>query len=813
MALHGTGGVARSASGRVRPPDTVTAMANPTAGGDTVGGTTGGVAGRVGPLELRQTALGDTSQRGRAYCRALSAATDAWLATLAAAAAQQHPRAPRFALVAVGGYGRGELAPFSDIDVLLVHAGKTRGLEPVASAIWYPIWDAGLKLGHSVCTVDEQLDLAKSDLDTATALLSARHLAGDAGLTNAIAEAGRANWVKRRKRWLDALGDRVRLRQAGAGEVAYMLEPDVKDGHGGIRDVQSLWWAEAAGLVLPGDDQAALAECFDVLIQARVALHFATGRPGETLRLEDQDAAAVHAGAADADALMAGLAAAGRTVAWIADEAWSRIGKSRGSAPVEVAPGVLLAGGEVELTPTADPAVDPTYPLEIATAAARHGARIGRHSLDRLAATVPQWPARWPVGAIDKLVALLLEGHEAIPVLEALDQRGLISRMLPEWEPNRSRPQRNAYHRFTVDRHLWEAAANAAELAHTVARPDLLVLGALLHDIGKGYPGDHTDAGVALVADLGPRLGLNEHDVRVLVKLVEHHLLLPDAAVRRDVSDPRTIESVAEACGTHEVVELLHALTIADSLATGPSAWGRWKEELVADLVTRVKHVVAGGDIDEATWTLFPDADTLTLMADAAETFRGHGDLLIATYRDLPGAFARIAGVMALHGLDVVTARAHSDEPQAGRAAMGACEFRIEVPKHGVDWAPVQADLRLAMAGQLAIDSRLAERARTYKRRRAVQAAQPGPPRVTFLDEASSNATVLEVRCPTRIGILYRIAGAIATIGLDVRHANVQTVGLDVVDTFYVRNWNNELVTDPTHRAEIQRAILHAIAS
>lgn len=763
-------------------------------------------------LAVRQEALDDTSRRGAAYCRALAAATDAWIRALADAARTQHPKAPGFALVAVGGYGRGELAPYSDIDVLLVHAGKGRSLEPVASAIWYPIWDAGLKLGHAVRTRDEQVEAAKADLDTATALLTARPLAGDPRLAAEVLEAGRANWTKRKKRWLDELQARVRERQATAGEVAYMLEPDVKDGHGGIRDVQSLWWAEAGGLVLPEIDRAALDECYATLLEARVALHLATGRAGDTLRLEDQDAAAVQAGAADADALMADVAAAGRTVAWIADEAWGRVGRTRPEAAVEVAPGVLLWGSEVALAATADPTVDLTYPLEIATAAARRGARIDRRTLDRLAESVPQWPSRWPVGAIDKLVALLLEGHRAIPVLEALDQRGLITRMLPEWEPNRSRPQRNAYHRFTVDRHLWEAAANAAELAATVARPDLLVLGALLHDIGKGYPGDHTVVGMQLVADLGPRLGLNEHDVGVLVKLVEHHLLLPDAAVRRDVSDPRTIESVAEACGTYEIAELLHALTIADSKATGPSAWGRWKEELVADLATRVKHVLAGGDLAEATWTLFPDADTLALMADRADTFRGTGDRLIATYRDVPGAFARIAGVMALHGLDVVTARAHSDEPQAGRSAMGACEFRIDVPKHGVDWGPVEADLRRAMAGQLAIDSRLAERARTYRRRRPQQAAPPGPCRVAFLDEASSNATVLEVRCPDRVGILYRIARAIASIGLDVRHANAQTVGLDVVDTFYVRDWANALVTDPAHRTEIERSLLHAIA-
>jgi [protein-PII] uridylyltransferase len=472
----------------------------------------------------------------------------------------------------------------------------------------------------------------------------------------------------------------------------------------------------------------------------------------------------------------------------------------------------MYVDGEMELAIDADPSVDPTYVLRIATAAARHSARIGRRSLDRLAELVPEWPSRWPAGAVDKLVALLLEGHRAIPVIEALDQRGLISRMLPEWEPVRSRPQRNAYHRFTVDRHLWEAAANAAEIADRVGRPDLLVLGALFHDIGKGYPGDHTEVGMVMVAELGPRLGLSDRDVAVLVTMVEHHLLLPDVAMRRDLSDPATIAHVAEAVGDQERLELLHALTIADSMATGPSAWSDWKEGLVAELVGRVAHVVGGGDVSDATWTLFPDAETVSLMATGETHVQVSDHRLVVVYRDVPGAFSRIAGVVSLHGLDVLAARAHSDEPQLGRGSMGASEFRVQVPKEGIDWAPIERDLRRVLQGQLAIEARLSERARTYRRRRAVQAAEPGPPRVIFHDEASSNATVVEVRCQTKIGILYRITKALAEVGLDIRHATVQTVGLDVVDTFYVRDWTGELITDPHHRAEIERAVLHAIS-
>ena len=403
-------------------------------------------------------------------------------------------------------------------------------------------------------------------------------------------------------------------------------------------------------------------------------------------------------------------------------------------------------------------------------------------------------------------MALLREGHRAIPVLETLDQRELLTRLLPEWAPVRSKPQRNAYHQFTVDRHLWEAAANASRLVDRVSRPDLLVLGALFHDIGKGLPGDHTEVGMDLVRVIGPKLGLAAADVDVLVAMVQHHLLLPDVAVRRDLADPATIGAVADAVGTVEVLELLHALTEADSLATGPSAWGDWKEELVTELVSRVRHVLGGGDVAEVTWRLFPDAATLELMAAGETDISRDGDVITVVNTDAAGTFSRIAGVLSLHGLDVVSAQAHSDE-----GGMAASRFRIVVPETGLDWRAVRTDLTKALDRQLAIEARLADRASTYRRRRRLQAALPGPPSVVFDDEASSNATVIVVRAPSKVGILHRISKALGELGLDIRHATVQTMGMEIVDTFYVRA-NGSLVTDAGYRKEIQRAVLHAIA-
>lgn len=756
-------------------------------------------------------------QSGSGYCRALAERTDEWVVELFEQAMREHrPDGARVALLAVGGYGRGELAPFSDIDLLLVHDVKSRKaakvaklVEPLASAIWYPMWDSGVKLGHAVRNANEQVTLMADDLDSATAVVTARFLAGDEQLAEELIERSAAAWRDRRDEHLAELRARVRARQESAGDVAYILEPDLKDGHGGLRDVQSLWWAQAAGLRIRPEDLIDLDACYETLLRARVALHLATERAGEILRLEDQDAAAAVGGWRDADDLMAAVAAAGRTVAWLADENWGRAvaDPRRDEAERAVAPGVVLRDGEIELAEGADPVADPTLALQAAVAAARHDVRIGRSTLDRLHDEIAPWPGTWPVGATDELIALLLEGHRAIRVLEALDQRELFARFLPEWTPCRSKPQRNAYHQYTVDRHLWEAAANAAELVDRVARPDLLVLGALLHDIGKGYPGDHTEAGMELVRVIGPKLGLPADEVDVLVRLVEHHLLLPDVAMRRDLTDAVTIEQVADAVGSVEVLDLLHALTEADSRATGPSAWGAWKEGLVNELAARVRHVLGGGDVAEVTWRLFPDADTLAAMARGEVSIVHTGDLVTVVSPDAAGTFSRVAGVISLHGLDVLSARAHSDEQ-----GMAASQFRIVPPANGVDWEAVVADLEHALRRELAIEARLAERARTYRRRRRTQAQQPGPPTVVFHDAASSNATVIEVRAPTKIGILHRITKALGELGLDIRHATVQTIGMEVVDTFYVRTPGGELVTDPFHRREIERALLHAVA-
>ena len=710
------------------------------------------------------------------------------------------------ALVAVGGYGRRELCPASDLDVLLVHRGGAH-VQQVAERIWYPIWDAGIGLDHSVRTLKETLAVASDDLKVALGLLDARPMAGDAELAAELLERVRDRWRRRARRWLPVLAEQVAARHAAFDEVAFLLEPELKEGRGGLRDVHALRAAALATPVVDAGDPS-LEEGYQVLLAVRVELHRRTGKALDRLLLQEQDGVARALGCADADELMAALAAAARTIAWWSDDGWRRVASAlagpRGRTSGHdhpLGPGLLLREGEVVLSTDADPSGDPSLVLRAAAAGAETGAPLSRPLLDGLAREAVPPGDPWPVSARNALVACLGAGPAAIPVFEALDQRGLLVRVLPEWEAVRSRPQRNAYHRFTVDRHLCEAAANAAALTRQVARPDLLLVGAWLHDLGKGYPGDHTEAGMEVVGRVARRMGFDAHDVDILVRLVRHHLLLPEVATRRDLDDPATVEAVASAVGDEDTLELLVALAEADGQATGPSAWGPWKAGLVEELAARTARVLGGHHPPRLP--PLPTARHAELMSRRELAVVVEGGELTVVAPDRPGLFCRVAGTLALHGLDVRSAAAASEDGMAVEV------FEVE-PALGTppSWDRVRQDLERALSGRLSLEARLADRARAYAGRQRAEAARPAEPRVLFDDDASASATVVEVRAPDGIGVLYRITRALADCDLDIRRAKVATLGHEVVDAFYVTNAAGDKVTDPEHLAEVERALL-----
>jgi [protein-PII] uridylyltransferase len=761
------------------------------------------------PLD-REALIGDRSISGLDLCLAYSERVDRWLAEVFADAGQPDD----CALVAVGGYGRAELSPKSDIDLVLLHRGR-KDIAGIAEKLWYPIWDEALKLGHSVRTVKEALALAADDLDTATSLLSARLVAGDEGLATELAEKASALWQKRSKRFLESMSRNVKDRQARFGEVAFLLEPDLKEGRGGLRDVHAIRWAEAARAVMLEGDDGVLGAAYDTLLEARVELHRVTNKPGDQLALQDQDVVAANLAYGTADALMRAVSSAARDIAWTADEVWYRIDSSlRGPSSIRIrrdeqlADGLVLREGDIHLTADADVAGDPLLPLRAAVVAAQRSTRIARHSLNRLAAEAPPLPFHWDDEARALFADLLLAGKPAIMVIEALDRKGLWVRMLPEWEPVRCKPQRNAYHTYTVDRHLCEAAINAAALADRVDRPDLLVVGTLLHDIGKGYPGDHTEVGIELLGTIGARMGYDPDEIASLQRMVELHLVLPDVATRRDLDDDDTIRTVADQIGDLPTLRLLHALTQADSLATGPAAWNSWKAELVNELVSRVAHVLGGGSVADITGEVFPTIDLVRRMDLGELDIDAQGSRLIVISPDRPGVFSRVTGVLALHGLDVQQARAYSND-----SGMAVESFKV-VSSFGpvIPWDGVVHDLGLALRGRLALTARLTDRALRYERPRLSGQSAPAPPARVMIDlETSGAATVIEVHCANAIGVLSRITQAIAELDLDIWSAKVQTLGDQIVDSFYLRDREGNRVTDSDYLTELERAILHAI--
>jgi [protein-PII] uridylyltransferase len=725
-----------------------------------------------------------------------TAQADRWLAELLGAE-------PGVALVAVGGYGRRELLPRSDLDVVLLHGGRDN-IGAIADRIWYPVWDSGVELDHAVRTVPQARRVARTDLKVALGLLSARHVAGDPELTERLRAGALEDWRSAAPTRLAELHASHDERAENFGELAFLLEPDLKEARGGLRDVHAIQ-AVAAAWVAPAPGPKVRA-AYEQILDARHALHEVTGRRLDRLVLEEQDEVARALGLLDGDVLLRMLAGAARTVAYAVDHTFRQADRLRGRRlrrrPAErrpLADGVVEQDGEVVLARAADPASDPVLLLRAAAAAAQAGLPLAPRTLGRLA-ECPPVPVPWPPAARDALLALLGAGHAAISVWEALDTEGLITSLIPDWERVRNRPQRNPLHKFTVDRHLVEAAANAAALTREVARPDLLLIAALLHDIGKGWPGDHSITGEVVARDVGRRMGLPEPDVELVAAAVRHHLLLPVVAPRRDLDDPVTVKQVAVLVPSRVLLELLHALSIADGQATGPAAWNDWKATLVADLVRRVGAVLAGEAMPGPA-PLREDQLELVAGGNPAATMRGSEVTVVAP--DRPGLLWRAAGVLASHRLTVRSANAST----VGGTAVTV--FDVE-PQFGdaPDPALVTGDLRRMLLGRLDVEDRLERRARAAAAR---SSAAPAP-RVTLIDGASETATVVEVRAHDAAGLLWRVGRALGECNLDVRAARVETLGAEVVDVFYVTEEDGTPLTDRDRRRATVQSVLAALA-
>ncbi|MFC9862198.1 MULTISPECIES: [protein-PII] uridylyltransferase [unclassified Streptomyces] len=803
-------------------------------------------SGPSGYAAARLRLLQEKARSGPPRRAALARLTDDWLTGLFTAAAE-HAGVRGAALVAIGGYGRGELSPRSDLDLLLLHDGSADAgaLAALADRIWYPVWDLGLSLDHSVRTPGEARGTAGEDLKVQLGLLDARAVAGDLGLVAGLRTAILADWRNQAPRRLPALDELCRERAERMGELQFLLEPDLKEARGGLRDATALR-AVAASWVADAPREG-LAEARRTLLDARDALHLTTGRATDRLALQEQDQVAEALGLLDADVLLRQVYEAARTVSYATDVTWrevNRVLRARSVRPrlramlgggkavperTPLADGVVEADGEVVLARAARPEKDPVLTLRAAAAAAESGLPLSRHLVRHLAAAARPLPVPWPAEAREELVTLLGAGESTVGVWEALESEGIITRLLPDWERVHCRPQRNPVHTWTVDRHLVETAVRAASLTRRVHRPDLLLIAALLHDIGKGWPGDHSAAGEVIARDMAARIGFDKHDVGIVATLVRHHLLLVETATRRDLDDPATVRSVATAVGSASTLELLHALTEADALATGPAAWSSWRASLVADLVKRVAAVLAG-EAPQEPEPAAPGAEQERLAIEALRTGEPVLSLhtqpgppaddgepepvgveLLIALPDRPGVLPAAAGVLALHRLTVRAAELRAVElpTEVGDSAdLLLLSWRVAAEYGSLPQAArLRADLVRALEGSLDIRARLAEREAAYPRRRGVKAP---PPRVTVAAAGSRLATVIEVRAQDAPGLLHRIGRALEQSAVRVRSAHVSTLGANAVDAFYVTGTDGEPLPE-VRAAEVAKEVEKAL--
>ncbi|WP_051217777.1 [protein-PII] uridylyltransferase [Nocardioides insulae] len=707
------------------------------------------------------------------------------------------------ALVAVGGYGRAELAPYSDLDVVLVH---DEGVDPgeVAAQVWYPLWDARVELDHAVRSFPEMTAAAEADLRVALGLLDLRHLAGDPNLTLRLRSTMLAQWRRQARERLPELRNLVSRRHERSGELAHVSVPDVKETAGGLRDATVLRALVATWLV--DVSHSDLERCRQSLLDVRDHVHDLSGRAtdrippemwgdlADRLKLEDAYAAQVH------------VRRLGRRLTHLSHLAWRRVegvlrrpsgGQARRPRLEGVAPGVALSGGEVVLDASARPAKDPLLLLRAAVVAAERDVVLAPPTAARLARDGCVLPDPWPTEARQLMVRLLASGDGLLDVWETLDETGALRLLLPEWERIRLLPHASAIHRFTVDRHVIETCIEASRLIRRVPRPDVLVVAALLHDIGKGGLGDHAAAGEPLARDVARRMGFDEAAVDLIGTLVREHLLLGTAATTRDPEDPATVTLLTKRLTSPLAVDLMLALAEADARAASPQAWSSWRAQLITGLAYRARSALDSGlppqtpSRQQVPIPLEAQAGGVAIEVERT----ADGERVRAVAPDRVGLLTDLTALFALHRIEIRAAHVWSQDQY------GVSEWDV-ADQH------LQAGL-LRTRFEALRDGRL-DPARLHP------VPLPGPgsvpePVVVIRPEASSRATVLEVRTRDQPGVVHRVCAALAELDISIRSAHVDTLGPQAVDVFYLQEPFAGALTD-LRAAEAAHAVRAALS-
>jgi [protein-PII] uridylyltransferase len=738
----------------------------------------GASASLAGYAEERSRIIGE-SPPGQAAARDLSRATDEAVAGLTAAASRDG--SPRVAVLALGGYGAGRLTPASDIDLLVVTDRSAPALESFTRAVFYPFWDLGLEVGHQVRSRAEHVHAIREDVQILAATLTARHVAGDTRVSERVLRDSLA-WAHRKRRHVLA---EIETRERPGSP--YLLEPDIKEGAGGQRDLDELVWLAALltgrpqrspdvlvdeGL-LDRDESERLARAQAEILEARWRLHVAADRPSDVVTL---DAAA--AGGVRTERLQAALA--------------------------------------------------DVHHLLIAVRRRREDPTLAQSSAEA--------PRAW---SAERLLETLARGPEALPVLEEAAWSGSLKDVLPGIRARMTLRRPGLSHRLTVGAHSLQAAVSVATLADgdrfaeqlLASVPDRtpLLLAALVHDFGKDVAGPgHESRGAELAADVSTGFGLHRPLVWGVETLVREHLLLSRTAAEQDLADEDVVLRAAARLGDRSLVGPLYLLTKADMLATGPEVWTPWRATVLRELTVKLDDALSD-DVDgagiiaaasrvrdaslrqatgagmERSALVFLEEAPLRYLAsrEPQEVLRharlvrelraplGHGGLVVdvspgtaddtwrltVVTRDGQGLFARIAGAITLADLDILGAEAFTETSgvvldvfTVGPATLAAVEEDR--------WRRLEETLRGALAGVVDVEERLAERRRYHR-----HASSPAEVEIV---RSGPLATVLHVRAADRVGLLHDLARTLEEHELDIRLAAAESRNGRVSDVFHI---------------------------
>jgi [protein-PII] uridylyltransferase len=848
---------------------------------------------------LRAAHVGGAS--GRQSVQKYAAFMDDFLATLfrlASADAKGEGASPaQLVLVALGGYGRGELHPLSDLDLMVVYDGELGPyVQRVTQGLLYALWDLGLQVGHAVRSLPDCLAMARTDFPSRTSMQQARFLVGHRRLFARFHKVLSENvYQKDFGQFLETTLAERDQRYRKFGGSPYMGEPNVKESAGGLRDLHTAMWLASAKFgtrtlrelrdkrLITLQEQTATDGALTFLWRVRNELHFLSGHKNDVLSRDVQPQVAKNF-AYESDEMSLAVEkfmrdyylharvihrVSRRLIARCRETLAHRGAVQRRLRQEALADGLIVIDEQIHLAHPLARAFreEPIRLMKVFWHCHRLGFELGvdveRAVEDALDLVDDGF--RRSEEARELFLSICRTWGRVATTLREMHELGFLGRYLPEWEALTCLVQYDVYHKFTADQHSLLAVENLealapgqspeseviAQVVADVERPELLALGMLLHDIGKGRGHGHVAKGIPLIEELTARLGLPADAADKVVFLVAHHVTMSHVAQRRDIDDPKTIEALAGLCGTPDRLRMLYLLTFADMRAVGPGVMTGWQAQILRELFGRTLRRLTGGQpeipnrdaVAARVWEAMHREGTrgavmahLAMLSErylattspqriachvhlverldedaiATELFHypdlDSSELVVAT-RDVPGLFSLIAGALAADGINILSAQIHTRADGIAIDTFQVNDPTGEPVTEEVRWRRTRDALRRVITGEETVEARLAK----WRAGRPPSGVVARPPKIAADNLLSDSYTVVEVKCQDRVGLLYAITRTLSALSLDIASARIATEIDQAYDTFYVTDRQGRRIEDPAAIGRLREALGDAL--